>query len=170
MDLGGLARRGRANRDARRPPPRADHCSCEWSASALRYLPGLACTSVEKPAAAQRVHHCDLLKGRSIDLRRQRELYSLQNHGLRRSVPRGLLLRGREHARHPPGPMHRLRGVRAGVPGRRDQADTEPGLEKWLSLNAEYAKIWPNITIKKAPPPNWKEWEGKSDKLQYFSQ
>jgi len=23
--------------------------------------------------------------------------------------------------------------------------DTEPGLEKWLSLNAEYAKIWPNI-------------------------
>ena len=21
--------------------------------------------------------------------------------------------------------------------------DTEPGLEKWLSLNAEYAKIWP---------------------------
>src|SRR2546430_17689743 len=41
VDLGGLARRGRANRDARRPPPRADHCSCEWSASALRYLPGL---------------------------------------------------------------------------------------------------------------------------------
>src|SRR6476646_5053572 len=26
--------------------------------------------------------------------------------------------------------------------------DTEPGLEKWLSLNAEYAKIWPNITVK----------------------
>ena len=25
--------------------------------------------------------------------------------------------------------------------------DTEPGLEKWLSLNAEYAKIWPNITL-----------------------
>jgi ferredoxin len=49
------------------------------------------------------------------------------------------------------------------------KADTEPGLEKWLSLNAEYAKIWPNITVKKAPPPDWKEWEGKSDKLQYFS-
>ena len=29
--------------------------------------------------------------------------------------------------------------------------DTEPGLEKWLSLNAEYARIWPNITVKKAP-------------------
>ena len=31
--------------------------------------------------------------------------------------------------------------------------DTEPGFEKWLSLNAEYAKAWPNITVKKAPPP-----------------
>src|SRR6202011_6043636 len=30
--------------------------------------------------------------------------------------------------------------------------DTEPGLEKWLSLNAEYAKIWPNITVKKKRP------------------
>jgi ferredoxin len=47
--------------------------------------------------------------------------------------------------------------------------DTEPGLEKWLLLNAEYAKIWPNITIKKAPPPDSKAWEGKPDKLQYFS-
>ena len=47
--------------------------------------------------------------------------------------------------------------------------DTEPGLEKWLSLNAEYAKIWPQITVKKAPPPDSKEWEGKPDKFQYFS-
>src|SRR5258706_12549929 len=28
---------------------RYGHCSCEWRASVLRYLPGLACTSVEKP-------------------------------------------------------------------------------------------------------------------------
>ena len=48
--------------------------------------------------------------------------------------------------------------------------DTEPGVEKWLSLNAEYAKAWPNIAVKKAPPPDSKEWEGKPDKLQYFSQ
>jgi ferredoxin len=34
------------------------------------------------------------------------------------------------------------------------KADSEPGLEKWLSLNAEYAKIWPNITVKKALPPD----------------
>src|SRR3990172_49834 len=39
--------------------------------------------------------------------------------------------------------------------------DTEPGLEKWLSLNAEYAKIWPNIAVKKSPPPDWKaRWLG----------
>src|SRR5438105_15272062 len=31
------------------------------------------------------------------------------------------------------------------------KADSEPGLEKWLSLNAQYARIWPNITVKKAP-------------------
>ena len=47
--------------------------------------------------------------------------------------------------------------------------DTEPGLEKWLSLNAEYAKIWPQITVKRAPPPDFKEWEGKPDKFPYFS-
>ena len=43
--------------------------------------------------------------------------------------------------------------------------DTDPGLEKWLSLNAEYAKIWPNIKVKKVPPPDFKEWEGKPDKF-----
>jgi ferredoxin len=37
--------------------------------------------------------------------------------------------------------------------------------EHVLSLNAEYAKIWPNITVKKTPPPDAKEWEGKPDKL-----
>jgi ferredoxin len=40
--------------------------------------------------------------------------------------------------------------------------DTEPGLEKWLSLNAEYAKIWPNIVVKKAPPPDSKEWGSRT--------
>jgi Fe-S-cluster-containing dehydrogenase component len=27
--------------------------------------------------------------------------------------------------------------------------DTEPGLEKWLSINTEYAKLWPNITLRR---------------------
>ena len=31
--------------------------------------------------------------------------------------------------------------------------DTDPGLEEWLSLNAKYAKIWPNIKSKKRPRP-----------------
>jgi ferredoxin len=48
--------------------------------------------------------------------------------------------------------------------------DTEPGLEKWLELNAEYAKTWPNITVKKDPPPDAKEWEGVEGKFEkYFS-
>ena len=42
---------------------------------------------------------------------------------------------------------------------------TEPGAEKWLKLNADYAKTWPNITLKRDPPPDLKEWEGKPDKL-----
>ena len=47
--------------------------------------------------------------------------------------------------------------------------DTETGTEKWLKLNADYAKIWPNKKIKRDPPANSKEWEGKPDNFQYFS-
>ena len=48
--------------------------------------------------------------------------------------------------------------------------DTEPGLEKWLALNAEYAKAWPNITQKKDAPEDAKEFEGVEGKFdKYFS-
>src|SRR5512140_1337257 len=47
--------------------------------------------------------------------------------------------------------------------------DTEPGLEKWLELNTEYAKSWPNITIKREPPPDAKDWDGVEGKLKHFS-
>ncbi len=47
--------------------------------------------------------------------------------------------------------------------------DTEPGLDKWLSLNAEYAKVWPNITDRKDLLPEAKERDGVPDKLQYLS-
>ena len=47
--------------------------------------------------------------------------------------------------------------------------DTEAGAEKSLKLNFDYSKTWPNITVKRAPPTDSKEWEGKPDKLQYFS-
>ena len=51
------------------------------------------------------------------------------------------------------------------------KADTEPGLEKWLGINAEYAKLWPNITHKGAPPADAKEFDQVPEKFEkYFSQ
>ena len=48
--------------------------------------------------------------------------------------------------------------------------DTEPGVEKWLSVNAEFAKAWPNITAKKEPPADAKQWEGVANKFEeHFS-
>ena len=46
--------------------------------------------------------------------------------------------------------------------------DTEPGLEQWLEINADYAKTWPNITVKKDPPADAKEFEGVADKYKNF--
>ena len=92
-----------------------------------------------------------------------------KNHGLHRSMPRGLLLRGRKYARDPPDECIDCSVCVPECPVDAINPDTDPGLEKWLSLNAKYAKIWPKITIKKALPPDSKEWEGKPDKLQYFS-
>src|ERR1700733_834670 len=48
--------------------------------------------------------------------------------------------------------------------------DTEPGVESWLGVNAEYAKTWPNITAKKAPPADAKEGAGVANKFEeHFS-
>jgi ferredoxin len=41
-------------------------------------------------------------------------------------------------------------------------------MEQWLTLNAEYAKIWPNINEKKDPPADAKEWDGIPDKFRKF--
>jgi ferredoxin len=49
------------------------------------------------------------------------------------------------------------------------KADTEKGLEAWLELNAQYAKTWPNITIKREGPADGKEWDGVAGKLEQFS-
>ena len=43
------------------------------------------------------------------------------------------------------------------------------GLEKWLEINTQYAQVWPNITVKREPPPDAKDWEGKPDKANLFS-
>ena len=48
--------------------------------------------------------------------------------------------------------------------------DSEPGLEQWLKLNADFAKTWPNITQKKDPPPDAKSFEDIPGKFEkYFS-
>jgi ferredoxin len=50
------------------------------------------------------------------------------------------------------------------------KADTESGLDKWLKLNVDYAKVWPNITIARPAPADAKEFDGVSGKFeQYFS-
>jgi ferredoxin len=49
------------------------------------------------------------------------------------------------------------------------RADTEPGLESWIALNAKYSEIWPNITQKGAEPADAKEWDGKPGKLDLLS-
>ncbi len=46
--------------------------------------------------------------------------------------------------------------------------DTVPDLEKWLEVNTEYAKIWPNIVQIGVPPPDAKEFEGVDDKFEKF--
>ncbi|MEM1288687.1 MAG: ferredoxin FdxA [Pseudomonadota bacterium] len=47
--------------------------------------------------------------------------------------------------------------------------DTEPGLEHWLALNAEYASQWPNLTFKKDQLPDAEEFDGKEGKAKLFS-
>jgi ferredoxin len=46
--------------------------------------------------------------------------------------------------------------------------DTQRGLTKWLELNAEYSKTWPNITAKREAPADAADWNGVKDKLQHF--
>jgi len=48
--------------------------------------------------------------------------------------------------------------------------DTEPGLEKWLKLNADMARSWPNVTVKREAPAEAKSFDGKPGKYDaYFS-
>jgi ferredoxin len=48
--------------------------------------------------------------------------------------------------------------------------DTERGLEKWLELNLNMARTWPNITVKREALPEAKQLDGKPGKFEaYFS-
>src|SRR6187401_707464 len=49
------------------------------------------------------------------------------------------------------------------------KADTEAGLEDWLRINAEYSALWPNLSQKKDPLPDAKEWENVTDKKEHLS-
>ncbi len=48
--------------------------------------------------------------------------------------------------------------------------DTEDPDGKWVAINAEYAKTWPNITVKGDPPEDADEFRDQKDKFdKYFS-
>ena len=49
------------------------------------------------------------------------------------------------------------------------RSDTEVGLDAWLELNAQYAKTWPNLSVKIDELPDAKEWDGKEGKLALLS-
>lgn len=50
--------------------------------------------------------------------------------------------------------------------------DTEDDADgKWLRINTEYAKVWPNITVKGEPPADREEWERVTGKFEtHFSE
>ena len=51
------------------------------------------------------------------------------------------------------------------------KADTEEGLDKWLEVNAKFADIWPNITLKKDAPADADDFVGKEGKYEaHFSE
>jgi ferredoxin len=43
--------------------------------------------------------------------------------------------------------------------------DTSPGLEAWLAINDRMARVWPNLTTKKPPPPDADAWLHRAGKL-----
>ncbi len=48
--------------------------------------------------------------------------------------------------------------------------DTDPDMEKWVTFNEKYAKIWPVITAAKDPMPTADEMDGVANKLDtHFS-
>lgn len=51
------------------------------------------------------------------------------------------------------------------------QADTEPDTERWVTFNAKYAEVWPNITLKRDPLPDADAMQSAADKLaNHFSE
>ena len=44
----------------------------------------------------------------------------------------------------------------------------KPELVKWIEINREFSKKWPNINKKKEPMPEAKEMDGLKDKFTKF--
>jgi ferredoxin len=48
--------------------------------------------------------------------------------------------------------------------------DTDPqATPEWLMLNAEFSRIWPNMSQKETPPEDAKKWDGVAGKKAEFS-
>jgi ferredoxin len=45
---------------------------------------------------------------------------------------------------------------------------TEPNLDQWLKVNAEFASVWPNITKKGEAPADADDWKDVTDKYAKF--
>ena len=40
--------------------------------------------------------------------------------------------------------------------------------DKWYEINDKYSKLWPNITKKKDPYPDWEKYENEKNKLEKY--
>jgi ferredoxin len=47
--------------------------------------------------------------------------------------------------------------------------DSDAGAGDWLEINANYAKLWPNITVSKPAPPDAKAFEDTPNKRDLLS-
>ena len=54
------------------------------------------------------------------------------------------------------------------APAEAIKPDTEPGLDKWLQINTEYAEKWPNVTVKRDPEEGSEEYDGMEGKFEKF--
>jgi ferredoxin len=41
-------------------------------------------------------------------------------------------------------------------------------MSRWLTLNADMARLWPNISQSKDPPPDADDWKGIDGKYDSF--
>ena len=49
-------------------------------------------------------------------------------------------------------------------------SDADASAKPWVDLNAKYAAIWPNITVRQNPPADAEDYKGVTGKFEkYFS-